>query len=153
MAGRGRDIYAITFAIRTHMTGDTQELEGMNSLIRIGCTTARRISLPLLSARVGTKKALGVGARGVSPKFSVTAPRAEAIIKECIEVSIDDAQAAMMDETRWSQLSHIEGPSPSVLKAASVVSKGSGRRGGDATAEEEGEFDEEEGEYDMEGGR
>eukprot|EP00959_Pyramimonas_sp_CCMP1952_P453202 9467843-Pyramimonas_sp.AAC.2 len=78
-----RGIYAVAAAMAMWSWSDTQELEGINSLVAINCKRSPAISLPLLASRVATKKALGIGRRGCSLRFSNIKSRAVTVVDEC----------------------------------------------------------------------
>eukprot|EP00969_Alexandrium_andersonii_P352151 15437039-Alexandrium_andersonii.AAC.1 len=95
--------------MRQHSVGDTQEVEGVNSLIRIQGKRSPNISLELLSARVGMKKALGISAQ--TSKRSAKAALAQAASLADVGVQcLEDAHTIVAREDRWAPPLALEAP-------------------------------------------
>ena len=115
-------VYVIALGIKMWAWSDAQELEGMSSLVRINCNRAPSISLPLLSARLGAKKAMGIGAKGSNLRFNTIKPKAASVIDQCSLWPTPDASAAIMSSTsRWESVRKCE--YPYVLPACAAEAK------------------------------
>ena len=66
----GLKLITISKVIRERMTSNTQEIEGVNSIIRLISERCRNVGLDLLDARVRVKKALGLGSVDQPRKWS-----------------------------------------------------------------------------------
>eukprot|EP00959_Pyramimonas_sp_CCMP1952_P371551 7780328-Pyramimonas_sp.AAC.1 len=81
MAG-SQKLFKLFAKVGKTMKGDTQEVEGVSSVVAIETKTAPSISLPLLTSRVNMAKRCGLGARSAKWKWS----------------SVKDAVAVLWDE-------------------------------------------------------
>ena len=67
--------------IALKFTGTSQAMEGINSLVKSACKRCPNISLPLLDARIGVKRALALGEREhADAKWSAVQQRATAVL-------------------------------------------------------------------------
>eukprot|EP00959_Pyramimonas_sp_CCMP1952_P327306 6852316-Pyramimonas_sp.AAC.1 len=94
-----RELWTFIQVLRVHVYSDIQECEGVNSLTKHIADQCRGIKLPLLSARVQVKKALGLGTRGLRHKWSSVRPRAARLLQMCMMSS--DRDSILTDATRW----------------------------------------------------
>ena len=81
---RGRispQLHAMWRLISTRWKGDSQEIEGVNSMVQALCNLCPHISLQLLDARIACRKAAGLGQRGGPLKWSELAPIFESILE------------------------------------------------------------------------
>lgn len=81
----------------------TEEIESINSLIKLNVKLAPNISLPLLSARCAICKACGLGSRSSTRKWSVLQP----VVKQVRNAATNFASeaAAIMGQTaRWAPI-------------------------------------------------
>ena len=81
----GEGLFAVSMTLRTCIKSETKANEQFNSLIRVLNEQSRNIGLDLLSARACIKKALGVGTRGVSLKWSALRPAAQRLLEDVVE--------------------------------------------------------------------
>ena len=88
--------------VALYWRADVQEIEGINSLIELACRRAPRISLPLVDARVGLRKDLGLGTRDKRHvKYSqMMDSGASDLLDDAIQ-QIDHASAIMSQEGRF----------------------------------------------------
>jgi hypothetical protein len=94
-------LYSIACYMKRCIKGDVRVNEQYNSLIRQINERCRNISLALLSARTNMKKAMKVGTRGASLKWSTVKPRAEALLRQLMQ-QVDEAHEVMADVNRWA---------------------------------------------------
>ena len=81
---------------------DVEANEGINSVLRRLTTRAPAIKLPLLSARVGLKHALGLaGGAQSSRMWSRLRPRAAALLERCFEMLGSAGRAVLSAADRW----------------------------------------------------
>lgn len=97
----GLRLFVLILLLRIIMKADTQDIEGLNSLIRLICMRCRGIGLPLLCARVRTKKRLKIGFQGCSTRWSNIRPHAIALFNDSIS-HYERALDIMNDATRYS---------------------------------------------------
>jgi len=83
----GMGLWITCQLIRTKLFPDTQASEGYNSIIKSLSSRARNIGLPLLSSRCNIKKALSVGGRGTSKKWSAVRHQAAHVLMDALEHS------------------------------------------------------------------
>lgn len=80
----GMRLYTLVNGIRCFLHGQTQDVEGVNSVIRLLCDRCRNIGLQLLDARTRIKKALGLGSAGQSSRWSQRRPKALKVLEESL---------------------------------------------------------------------
>eukprot|EP00959_Pyramimonas_sp_CCMP1952_P440427 9221126-Pyramimonas_sp.AAC.1 len=105
----GTELFGICMLLRTKVRGDTRVNEQCNSIIRVLNERSRTIGLELLSARVNTKKALGLGTRGLSMRWRSIKPRAEALLDQ-VQDRFSQATEIVQADGRWS----VPNPVPAV---------------------------------------
>ncbi len=88
--------------------------ESYNNLLKTLIDRAPRSGLPLISARARIKKALGVGARGVSLRWSQLRPSAQTVLSEMLSHPVDGA-AVQSEFDRFSDPPQMPMPSPKVI--------------------------------------
>lgn len=113
--GRCEDaqLYSAMLAIRLHATGTVQPCEGVNSLIRFQDQRSPNIGLPLLSARIKLKKALGIGSRSAPKGWRLRREGARKLVELCNSVS-----------ARWQQVRREQRyttPAPVALQPPVIV--------------------------------
>lgn len=77
-------LFVVVNGIRRFVLSTTQEVEGVNSIIRLLSERCRSIGLLLLDARVRIKKALGLGTADQPVKWSHKRPKALALLQDCM---------------------------------------------------------------------
>ncbi len=97
----GVTLWSVAMCLRESLQGDVQVCEGYNSLVKISSTRCRNISLPLLAARVGLKKTLGLGSRGASSKWSNIRERALEVLNQALS-HYDEASVVLGNADRWT---------------------------------------------------
>jgi hypothetical protein len=88
---------------------DVRNNEGYNSLLGHLVDQAPAIGLPLLSARAQLKKALGIGVRGVSLRWSHLRPRADSVLTD-LHSGVGDSNSVSSDPGRWGSAPEIPLP-------------------------------------------
>ena len=80
---------------------DIQELESVNSMIKIACARSgnNRISLELLSSRIGIRKTITSSTNG-STKFAVLTSIASQLARSCF-LHFDSHKSMIEDAERW----------------------------------------------------
>ena len=96
-----RRLYAVIRAIAHLAQGDTQEVEGTNSLVKIMGERCPNISLELLSSRICMRKALCQGARGAASSWNDVRPLATSIVDACVD-HCHGARAFRSGGERWT---------------------------------------------------
>ena len=82
---------------------DVQEIEGIHNIIQSICRRAPSISLPLLDARVGLRKALGLGNRAAKNiKWSQVMPVFDQLVEDGI-AHFDGVPDVLANLSRWSR--------------------------------------------------
>lgn len=95
-------VYFVVRIVAHCWIGDTQSLEGIQSLIKLGVKRAPTISLHLLDARVGLTKAAGLGSRATKHfKYSQISDRIRVMISDAQD-HIESGKAILSDVTRFS---------------------------------------------------
>ena len=97
------ELYRFIFWVSRQWRGCTQEIEGINAILKILITRAPSISLQLASARLTIRKALSlIGARGPEAhKWSVVEPLVNSILDDCVQYSVEGRQLNDQ-ERRWA---------------------------------------------------
>lgn len=95
-------LYAVVFAIGQKMFSDVQEMEGLNSLVKLIGNRAPNISLELLSSRISLKKRMGIGRRGSDLRYSSIAPQLQDIVMECVQAADKETLKEVGAITRWA---------------------------------------------------
>ena len=113
----GPFLYAACFAIRVKLKSDTRSNEQYNSLIRCITQRCRGISLQLLDARCNIKKAIGVGTRGASTKWSCLRERAQHVLDDVVD-NMSSAGDAHVDD-RWA----VPPPSEGLLASGALQNR------------------------------
>jgi hypothetical protein len=116
----GTLFYSVCMCIRVFLLGDVEVCESYNSLIRIQCTRAPNIKLPLLGSRINLKKQIGTSGRG---RWSRLRSAAVQILTEFQEANAikKDWVAAVDVETRWRPAPALKVPPESDLKKAQLI--------------------------------
>ena len=104
---RALELWCWMRSLAREWRGDTTEIEGGNSLIKIEVAKAPHISLALLSARFNTTKSCGLGSKGSSMKWSEVQSTVEDL-KERAVSSFIDAESIMDIPQRWQALTDTE---------------------------------------------
>lgn len=87
--------------MRIYLCADTQEVEGINSIIRHLCTQCKHIGLVLVNSRVIIKKALGLGSKSQPVKWSHRRPHALAMLRSSMQ-HYDEGRRIIKEELyRW----------------------------------------------------
>ena len=80
------DLHATVWWVARYWKADTQSIEGLNSVLKGLIARGPNISLPLCSARLSLKHALGfMGLMKLKKKFSVVWPIAQQLLETCVE--------------------------------------------------------------------
>jgi hypothetical protein len=87
--------------MRTHLFSDVQELEGVNSLVRVANTRCPNIGLPLLNARVALKKALGLGHAEASTRWTDIREPSRRLLQTLVN-NADNAGDVLNDAGYWT---------------------------------------------------
>ena len=96
----GSLLWAIMVALKKFFHAETQAIEGLNSIIRIGGKRSPNISLELLASRLIIKRALGLHSQ-TSLKFSSVRPIAESLVLGLMPFKIA-CLAVLADQSRWA---------------------------------------------------
>ena len=94
-------LYHYVTLLATLWNADVQEIEGINSLVKLQCKKAPRISLAVLDARIHLTKYLGLGRRGAPTRWQAVSPKIDDAIKTACAF-IEDIDAVMALPDRWS---------------------------------------------------
>ena len=87
--------------VRNSIHSNTQEVEGVNSIIRLISERCRTVGLDLLDARVRVKKALGLGSAGQPTKWSHRRPKALSMLHTAMQ-HLSDIKPIVSNRSRWS---------------------------------------------------
>ena len=93
-------LYAFANSLKLFVQLHTQDVEGINSLIKYIASANPSISLPLLSARVAMTKALGLGGKDTTPKWRYIKSKALAILRSCLR-AFPHRHNVLNDASRW----------------------------------------------------
>jgi len=96
----GKKLWCILKIMSRILKCDVQENEGVNSLITFITGKARNITLPLLSARVVLKKALGLGTANANERWSKRRDRARTVLQRLVDHIKGTAQV-LSEPDRW----------------------------------------------------
>ena len=94
------ELFILISMICSIWTGDVQRIEGVNSIIKFRCKRFKRVSLPLLDARVCLIKHLGLGVKNVSRRFSALAPEMSSTVSDAMN-NLHEHVGVLGDLTRW----------------------------------------------------
>ena len=95
-------LFVVASALRRKLKADVQEIEGINSLIRIQGERSPHISLELLSSRICIKKALGVGSSSSLLKLSALQASANKLMDSCLRAADSVDIRDIVSEQRWA---------------------------------------------------
>ena len=97
-----QNLFDFVHGLARHWRGCTQEVEGVNSMLKALINRAPSISLQLASARLAIRKALRmINPNGASsPKWSDVKADVETLVDECVR-HYDRAEDIIQEETRW----------------------------------------------------
>lgn len=97
----GLRLWVVALLMRIYLCADTQEVEGINSIIRHLCTQCKHIGLVLVNSRVIIKKALGLGSKSQPVKWSHRRPHALAMLRSSMQ-HYDEGRRIIKEELyRW----------------------------------------------------
>ena len=91
-------LYTLVFVFRRYMPGDTQAIEGVNSIARLLSERCRAIGLPLLDARTRAKKELG--GVGQQSRWSERRPLALRMLHDTM-LHYDDGKRLQQNHQRF----------------------------------------------------
>ena len=94
------DIYAFWYQVSCQLVGDVQDMEGINNLIQVALGRAPRMLLATVSARVNIRKALSLGHRGASHKWSDIKATVQQVANFVAD-NFDGANIVLGNSRRW----------------------------------------------------
>jgi hypothetical protein len=96
----GGALHAILATMDRCVRLDSQNVESINSLIKLVSRRAPMISLELLSSRIMLKKKVREGCPPTATKWSALMPQAISVFSE-LKANVASARAILLDGTRW----------------------------------------------------
>jgi hypothetical protein len=116
----GKRLWAVLRAMSEIQPVDVQEMEGVNSMVKLICTRSRCITQQLLDSRIKVKKALGASdPASKSTKWSLRRPLASSLLEACHDAVCRGAADEVKSlPDRWKP--PVESAAPAVTLAALV---------------------------------